>query len=152
MAEDAGKVDQVEGKSEVLHGMKLALLDYRVWWLAFSLFGMVLALSFNMFFPTVTRGLGFGEIKSLLLCAPPWIFATIVAFPYCLNSDRRRERTFHMILSNVVAIIGYIIAIATENQAARYVSLFFMTLGYCGLIILYAFTANCVSCFKDIHN
>ena len=145
MAEDAGKVDQVEGKAEVLQGMKMALLDYRVWWLALALTGMVVSLSFNVYFPTLTKGMGFGNIQSLLLCAPPWIFATLVSFPYSLNSDRRRERTFHIIFSNIVAIIGYIIAIATENQAARYVSLFFMTCGYCGFIVLYAFTANCVS-------
>lgn len=142
MAEDAGKVDTVMSKTEVLQGMKMALLDYRVWWLAITLTGMVVALSFNIYFPTLTENMGFGEIQSLLMCAPPWIFATLVAFPWSLNSDRRHERTFHIVAANLLSIIGFIIAIATTNQAARYVALFFMTLGYCGFICVYAFTAN----------
>lgn len=142
MAEDAGKVDSVGGKKEVLQGMKMALTDYRVWWLAVTLTGMVVGLSFNIYFPTLTESMGFEGTTALLMCAPPWIFATLVAFPWSVNSDRRQERTFHILVSNIISIAGFVIAAATTNQAARYVALFLMTLGYCGFICVYAFTAS----------
>ncbi|TIB68010.1 hypothetical protein E3Q23_04448, partial [Wallemia mellicola] len=142
MAEDAGQVDTVMDKHEVLRGMKMALLDYRVWWLSLTLFGMVIGLSFNIYFPTLTEEMGFEGTQALLMCAPPWIFATIVAFPWSVSSDRFQERTFHILVSNLVSIVGFIIAIATQNKAARYFSLFLMTLGYCGFICVYAFTSS----------
>ncbi|TIA71112.1 hypothetical protein E3P92_02793 [Wallemia ichthyophaga] len=142
MAEDAGKVDSVGGKKEVLEGMKMALSDYKVWWLALTLTGMVIGLSFNIYFPTLTKNMGFEGTRALLMCAPPWIFATLVAFPWSVNSDRCQERTFHILVSNLISIAGFIIALATTNQAARYVALFLMTLGYCGFICVYAFTAS----------
>lgn len=40
----------------------------------------VVGLSFNAYFPTLTKTLGYSTTVTLLLCAPPWAFATIVAF------------------------------------------------------------------------
>ena len=61
-------------------GLKLAFTDWKVWWLAVSLALVVTSLSFNAFFPTLTDGLGYGTNITLLLCAPPWLFATVVTF------------------------------------------------------------------------
>lgn len=38
---------------------------------------MVIGLAFNAFFPTLTGTLGYGKIETLLLAAPPFIFATV---------------------------------------------------------------------------
>ena len=61
-------------------GLILALTDGKVWWLALALTSMVVSLSFNAFFPTLTETMGYGTTVTLLLCTPPWIFATVVAF------------------------------------------------------------------------
>ena len=60
-------------------GLYLAVTDWKVWWLAVALFFMVAALSFGVYFPTLAATMGYGPIVSLLLCAPPWLFATAVA-------------------------------------------------------------------------
>jgi MFS family permease len=104
-------------------GLRMALLDWRVYYLALALTSMVLGLSFNAFFPTLTATLGFDSTKTLLLCAPPWIFATVVAFIVNRHADRARERCFHIVVPLCIGMIGFIIAMSTEALGARYFSL-----------------------------
>ena len=82
MASDfAGIGDQ--GETETggpMHGLVLALTDWKVWWLALAMTSNVVALSFNAFFPTLSATLGFGTTITLVLCAPPFIFAALEAY------------------------------------------------------------------------
>lgn len=41
---------------------------------------MAVSLSFNFFFPTLAADMGFSDAIALLLCAPPWVFATVCSF------------------------------------------------------------------------
>lgn len=76
-----GVGDEDEGQTEKhASGLKQALTDWKVYWMAFALTSMVLGLSFNAFFPTLAETMGYDTTDSLLLCAPPWVFATLVAF------------------------------------------------------------------------
>lgn len=61
-------------------GFVSAMTDWKVWWLALALTSIVVSLSFNAFFPTLSATMGYDRTVTLLLCAPPWIFATLVAF------------------------------------------------------------------------
>ena len=81
MQEDVGigDGDESERKDSHLPGLFEALSDWRVYWLAFALASLVVSLSFNAFFPTLTETLGYSPTVTLLLCAPPWIFATLVS-------------------------------------------------------------------------
>ena len=96
MAEEVGESDN-DGKTEhVTTGLILAVKDWRVWFMALALTAQVFSpsipndvftdnlqvvgLSFNAYFPTLTATLGYSTTVTLLLCAPPWAFATIVAF------------------------------------------------------------------------
>lgn len=81
MQEDVGigDGDESERKDSHLPGLFEALGDWRVYWLAFALASLVVSLSFNAFFPTLTETLGYSPTVTLLLCAPPWIFATLVS-------------------------------------------------------------------------
>ena len=124
MAEDVGVGD--EGETETggrFHGLTMAITDWKVWWLAFALTSMVVSLSFNAYFPTLTATLGYNRTVTLLLCAPPWAFATIVAFVVTRHSDRAGERFYHIATPLAFGLVGFIIAISTMNTAARYVSL-----------------------------
>ena len=82
MQEDVGIGDSDESETKGSHfpGLFDALSDWRVYWLAFALASLVVSLSFNAFFPTLTETLGYSPTVTLLLCAPPWIFATLVSF------------------------------------------------------------------------
>ncbi|KAK1224397.1 hypothetical protein PQX77_012693 [Marasmius sp. AFHP31] len=143
MEEDAGVGDA--GETETggrLHGLWLCFTDWKVWWYAFALTSIVVALSFNAFFPTLTDTLGYPKTVSLLLCAPPWAFATIVAFIVSRHSDKTGERFWHIAIPYAFGIVGFVIAISTMNTAARYIALFLMAQAYAGFIVLLAWISN----------
>ncbi|KIY63519.1 sugar transporter [Cylindrobasidium torrendii FP15055 ss-10] len=144
MEEDVGVADdkKKEEQTGAWQGLKMAVLDWRVWWMAMSLTSIVISLSFNAFFPTLTATLGYGPTETLLLCAPPWIFSTIVCFCLARHSDKTQDRFFHIAGAYVVGIVGFVIAISTMNTAARYVSLFLMASMYSGFIVFYAWISN----------
>lgn len=85
MAEDIGyEEDLGDGiESKELRGwwpgLRLAIRDWKVWWLSATLTCMVISLSFNAYFPTLSATMGYGPNITLLLCIPPWLFATGVA-------------------------------------------------------------------------
>lgn len=82
MEEDIGVADgdETEHMSSRFPGLLDALSDWRVYWLAIALTSLVVSQSFNAFFPTLTKTLGYSPTVTLLLCAPPWVLATVVAF------------------------------------------------------------------------
>lgn len=123
MEEDVGVGDEEQTESGQWNGFFMAMTDWKVWWLALALTSMVVSLSFNAFFPTLSATLGFNSTVTLLLCAPPWVFSTIVAFIVCRHSDMTGERFWHIAIPLFFGIIGFVIAVSTMNTAARYVSL-----------------------------
>lgn len=62
-----------------IEGLRLAFGDGKVWWLALTLTSLVFSLSFNAYFPTLMSTLGNTPSITMLICVPPWIFATLVA-------------------------------------------------------------------------
>ncbi|KAF9263455.1 MFS general substrate transporter [Marasmius fiardii PR-910] len=143
MKEDVGVGDSDESETgKKVSGFWLCFVDWRVWWFAFTLTALVVALSFNAFFPTLTDTLGYSRTISLLLCAPPWGFATIVAFIIARHSDKTGERFYHIVFPLTFGIVGFIIAISTMNTAARYVALFLMAQTYAGFIVMLAWVSN----------
>ncbi|KAG8218703.1 hypothetical protein J3R82DRAFT_4371 [Butyriboletus roseoflavus] len=72
---DEGETDDTKGQAT---GLMLALSDWKVWWLCVALTSMVVSLSFNAFFPTLSATMGYSPTITLLLCSPPWAFATLV--------------------------------------------------------------------------
>ncbi|KAI0089164.1 MFS general substrate transporter [Irpex rosettiformis] len=143
MAEDAGVGDEGETESRgQLHSLISAVTDWKVWWLALALTSMVIFLSFNAYFPTLAATLGYNRTVTLLLCAPPWVFATIVAFVVCKHSDIAQDRFWHIAGPLTFGLVGCIIAISTTHIAARYVSLFLMAQSYAGFIVFLTWISN----------
>jgi hypothetical protein len=71
MEEDfAGIGDEGQTEKGNAAGFVNAMTDWKVWWLALALTSMVVSLSFNAFFPTLSATLGFNTTVTLLLCAP----------------------------------------------------------------------------------
>lgn len=139
MAEDAGVGDQSETEHGSRgHGFYLAITDWKVWWFSLLCASQVVSMSFIVYFPTLTATLGYNPTVTLLLVAPPFVFATIVAFAMTRHSDRTQERFYHMSASNIVAMIGFIISMCTMNTAARYLSLFLVVQTYAGAMLLVA--------------
>ena len=81
LVEDVGAGDRDSSESGTQgNGLVMAVTDWKVWWLSIALSSMVISSSFNAFFPTLTKTLGYNNTVTLLLCAPPWVFATLCAF------------------------------------------------------------------------
>ncbi|KAF7798936.1 hypothetical protein EIP86_010164 [Pleurotus ostreatoroseus] len=145
MEEDAGGDERgvnapvEEGESR---GLREAVCDWKVWWLAVAMTAQVVCLSFNAYFPTLSATMGFGPTVSLLLCAPPFICAAALAFLISKHSDKTHERFLHINVSFFFGIVGFVIAICTMNTAARYVSLFLMAQCYAGFVVMYAWVSN----------
>ncbi|KAI0729320.1 MFS general substrate transporter [Fomitopsis betulina] len=146
MLEDVGVSDEGGGVAQTsqVAGLRMAVTDWKVWCLAVALTSMVVSLSFNAFFPTLTATLGYNPTVTLLLCAPPWGFATLVAFAVTKHSDKSGERFWHIAIPLMFGIIGFIIAASTMHLAARYVSLFLMAQSYAAFITFLAWLSNSI--------
>lgn len=70
-------VSTTEAKSGVLQGLRLSVFDYKMWLLVGMNIGITAAYSFSNFYPSIVRGFGYGRTITLVLTAPPYIFAAI---------------------------------------------------------------------------
>lgn len=88
------------------------------------------AYGFINFFPTIVKGYNLGNNTiTLVLTAPPYLVAAVCAFSTAFSSDRKKERGYHISVPQAVACVGFIISVATLNNAARYVAAFLYICG-----------------------
>ncbi|KAK4050528.1 hypothetical protein OIO90_004995 [Microbotryomycetes sp. JL221] len=137
MLEDKGG-KSVDDDESTTASLMAVLKDTKAWVMTLSLIAMVVGLSFNQFFPQITTTLGYSRTISLLLCAPPFAFATIVAFIVSRHSDKTQERYWHIVGPLCFGIIGFIIAMTAKAFAARYVAMFLMASSYAAFTVFYA--------------
>ncbi|CZR50886.1 related to permease of the major facilitator superfamily [Phialocephala subalpina] len=113
-------------------GIKMAVLDYKVWLLALIIITKTSAGAVTSFIPTLVATFHYNKVQTLLLVAPPYVFATIVALAVSYSSDKRSERTLHIVAPIFFGMAGFVIAASTEVLGARYLSLFLMLSGVYG--------------------
>lgn len=107
------------------------------------LFCIVASGSVTNFFPTVVQTLGYGDIESLLLTAPPYVLCVLTAFFNAWHADRTGERYFHVTLPLYVAVAAFIIAAATTATAPRYLAMMLMVPGvYTGYVVALGWISN----------
>ncbi|EXJ58529.1 hypothetical protein A1O7_05955 [Cladophialophora yegresii CBS 114405] len=129
------RVSQPEADRSVWYGLRLAAKDYRTWAFSFLPLGRVIVThlrlpGFNNFYPSIVKGFHLGSTtKTLLLTAPPYLIGAAVSFLVAYSSDHRKERGFHISVPMAVAMIGFIISVATLNVPARYFASFLYTSG-----------------------
>jgi hypothetical protein len=78
-----GKIE----KQTAMQGLWDAVSDWKVWWFSVAFMFQYIAQSFFAYFPTLCATLGYNTTTTLLLCAPPWMFAAIVAFAVTWSVD-----------------------------------------------------------------
>lgn len=137
-------INELENRT-TMQGLRDAVCDWKVWWLAVALFSQFVALSFVIYFPTIVATLGYDLTNTLLLCAPPWVFSTIVAFVISRYSDKTRKRFIFLFPSNALAGVGFIISICTMNTAARYFSIFLMAQISAAYMVIWGWINNIFS-------
>lgn len=102
------------------------------------------AYGFNYFYPTIVKGFGFGsDTVTQLLTAPPFLVGAILSLAISWSSDRRTERSLHVAVPMGIAIVGFVISVATLNGPARYVASFLYVTGcFAANGLLYSWAAS----------
>ncbi|KAJ0337915.1 hypothetical protein COL922a_006228 [Colletotrichum nupharicola] len=115
----ADRVSTAEAKTGVWHGLKMSVFDDKMWLLVGMNIGISAAYGFSNFFPSIVRGFGYNNTITLVLTAPPYIFAAAGSLVNAWHSDKTKERGYHFAGPIAFGCIGYIICLATENRNAR---------------------------------
>jgi MFS family permease len=123
-------------------GLIMAVKDLKIYVMMLTFTAYVVGLSFNAFFPSLTKTLGFGYITTLLMSAPPWAFACAVSLANAWHADRAQERYWHIVGPIMFGMVGFVISMSTENTAARYVALFMQASSYAGFIVFYSWISS----------
>jgi len=142
MTEDVGEADADSEEQGVFDGLIMAVKDAKIYVLMLTFTAYVVGLSFNAFFPSLTTTLGFARIPTLLMSAPPWVFACIVSLLNAWHADRHQERFWHIVGPIIGGLVGFIISMSTSNTAARYVALFLQAAAYAGFIVFYSWISS----------
>ncbi|KAM0349839.1 hypothetical protein ACHAP4_010194 [Fusarium culmorum] len=125
MAEDANKEDDRADVSS-WQGAKMAFADPALYMIWIMQLGLNTAAAFTNFFPTIVKTLGYSSTITLLLSAPPYVFAAILGITNSWHSDRVNERWLHVVWPQVFCSVGFVISAVTLNTAARYIATFMM--------------------------
>ncbi|KAF9763240.1 hypothetical protein IL306_003209 [Fusarium sp. DS 682] len=125
MAEDASKEDD-RADVPAWEGAKMAFTDPALYMIWIMQLGLNTAAAFTNFFPTIVKTLGYSSTITLLLSAPPYVFAAALGITNSWHSDRVNERWLHVVWPQIFCSIGFIISAVTLNTAARYISTFMM--------------------------
>ncbi|KAM0750917.1 MFS general substrate transporter [Meredithblackwellia eburnea MCA 4105] len=129
-----------EGNEDVsvLKSFGLALLDPKLIMLIFANMLMQCQGSIANFFPTIVQSLGYNSTLTLVLTAPPYIFAGFVYAGITWYSDRKNSAYKVMMVLISISIVMYIIVISTVNVGARYFAMMCLPFSSVGSqIILY---------------
>ncbi|RAL01117.1 MFS general substrate transporter [Aspergillus ibericus CBS 121593] len=144
LEKDIGEDDWVDNEHQsMFNGAKLAFKDPKTWLLLGVIYGCTSAGSVTTFFPSVMAGLGRNNIDTLLLTTPPYLIGTLVVLVHAWHADRTGERYLHICLPPIIAIVSFILAMAGNNFAARYVAMCIM-LGsiYSGYVVALGYISN----------
>ncbi|KAJ5085261.1 hypothetical protein N7532_010032 [Penicillium argentinense] len=159
--EDVGEADTDSEEQSPFTGLIMALKDYKIYIMMLSFTAYVVGLSFNAFFPTLTGTLGFSEIPTLLLSAPPMGLLLYLLrhqrlarrsnpgkgqshplYQHHSESPTNSSQIWHIYGPIVMGLVGFIISMSTLNVAARYVALFLQAGSYAGFIVFYSWISS----------
>ncbi|OLL23631.1 High-affinity nicotinic acid transporter [Neolecta irregularis DAH-3] len=122
-----------------------ALKDYKVWMCALVYQGLNVALSsISTFLPTIVKSLGYSNARAQLFSVPPYSVAFVVMLLAAWNSDRVRNRGFHICPLALVSALGYaILSFEHHNDHVRYFATFLIVSGtYPGIPLTLSWVAN----------
>ncbi|KAG5926078.1 hypothetical protein E4U42_003666 [Claviceps africana] len=142
LTEDVGEADTDSAEQGSLAGLMMALGDGNIYIMMLTLTAYVVGLSFNAFFPTLTKTLGFGYVPTLLMSSPPWVFSCIITLANAWHADRTQEKFWHIVGPILMGVVGFVINMCTLNVAARYVALFLQAGSYAGIIVFYSWISS----------
>ncbi|OQO03926.1 hypothetical protein B0A48_10568 [Cryoendolithus antarcticus] len=139
---DINEDDEVKSTS-VWVGLKLALVDYRLYLFVLLQHMSILSQTFTYFFPSVVRTLGYGRVTTLLLTVPVWFLTFLVSVAVTYSASRTNDRSIHIACLLVIAAVGNAIVTGTTSTGPRYFAMFLMPVGAVSAYqIIVAWVAN----------
>ncbi|ETS82371.1 hypothetical protein PFICI_04247 [Pestalotiopsis fici W106-1] len=139
----AGQSDELD-KAEV----KLAFKDPKVWLSSFCQFcADTCSFGFGTFLPTIIKGFGFDSVRTQLLTAPVYIWASAVYIFISFMSDKINRRAVFMVPLALVSAAGYsmLLGVSMSNTWVLYFATFVTATGiYCivGLNVTWISNSN----------
>jgi len=135
---EADRVTGATGRVDIKVGLLACVKDVKLYIFAFLNLTMTASYGFNFYFPILVTGLNIIENTRLALVftSPPYILGAIVSALVAWNSDRKKERGWHISACLLAAAIGYVMSIATSQRFVRYGASFLFAPG--------AFAANSI--------
>ena len=107
-----------------------ALKDWKIYVHMFITIGIYTPLySFSLFLPTIVKTLGYTNNQAQLMSVPPYVVACICCILGGYFADRLQTRGIFMIGFTMLAIIGFIMQVATTNPHVKYVGTIFAACG-----------------------
>ncbi|KAL5338609.1 major facilitator superfamily domain-containing protein [Aspergillus crustosus] len=143
---DASATDVDSAGITPLQGLKLALADHKLYIMTIINMCIIGAIGCQNFFPTMTRGLGYSNIVSLLLVAPPFLFTAVYSCIHSHLSDRTGHRFWFLLYPAPIAITGFVIFMSPISTfGVRYFSMFLMLFIYSMNTVISAWIATAIS-------
>jgi hypothetical protein len=102
--ENAGIRD--EDPESIFWGLKQALIDPKLYMFVVLQMALITAQSFNNFFPSIVGTLGYSTTLTLLLTAPPYLFAFTVSLCVSFHAAHKGERGWHIAIPMMFGLLG----------------------------------------------
>ncbi|KAF2456668.1 major facilitator superfamily transporter [Lineolata rhizophorae] len=107
-----------------------AIGDWKIWVHMVITIGIYTPLySISLFMPTIVKTLGYTNERAQLMTVPPYVVACAFCIAGGYSADKHKQRGLYMIGFNLVAIVGLIMLISTDNPQVKYAGCFFATSG-----------------------
>lgn len=121
--------NEVDENGAVKDGLKAAVADIKVWALVSIQVCILSSQTWTYFFPTIVKTLGYGNIESLLLTAPVYVFGFITSLGNAFLAQRTGLRAILIMWPLTLDIIGNVMVISSHTTAVRYTGMFLMCAG-----------------------
>ncbi|KAM3068803.1 hypothetical protein ACMFMG_010971 [Clarireedia jacksonii] len=126
----AAPTGSVDSEKFAWHWVKMAVFNWNTWLLSLNFFAVITPIySFSLFLPTIISALGYTRVNANLLTVPPNMAAFLSVLLVTTLSDRYKRRGIFMLIGATIAIIGYIMLIATSRPHVQYGGTFLVAAG-----------------------
>ncbi|KAL9712047.1 hypothetical protein Ac2012v2_005123 [Leucoagaricus gongylophorus] len=131
--------DELTSRKIILH-----LCDWRMWVFGLMYFcATVPAYAIGFFITVILRSMGWSIQQSLLLSAPPYVFAAISIMFFSWLSDKYKQRAVFIALQTGLTLLGLFLMGFVNSASLRYFGIFMANAGSAGCIPgILAYSAN----------
>lgn len=110
--------------------LRAAIFDWKIWVHMLITIGIYTPLySISLFLPTIVRNMHYTDNTAQLMTVPPYVLGCIATISGGYAADKAKKRGLFMMFFCAVAILGFVLLIATDKPAVQYVGTFLAVSG-----------------------